>query len=66
MISKRRSLVKSVTWRVVAVLVTFLVGLIMTGNLEFALSLSLVSNFVNFVLYYFHERVWLRIKWGKR
>ena len=65
MISKRRSLVKSVTWRVVAVLVTFLVGLIMTGNLEFALSLSLVSNFVNFVLYYFHERVWLRIKWGK-
>ena len=66
MVSKRRSLLKSITWRVVAVLVTFLVGAIMTGNIEFALSLSLVSNLVNFILYYLHERVWLRIKWGRK
>jgi uncharacterized membrane protein len=66
MVSKKRSLAKSVTWRLVAIVVTFVVGYIMTGSIELAASLSLVSNVVNFILYYLHERVWLTVRWGKR
>jgi uncharacterized membrane protein len=66
MISKKRSLAKSITWRLVAIVVTFLVGYVMTGSLELAASLSVVSNLINFILYYLHERVWLTIRWGKR
>lgn len=66
MVSKRRSLVKSVTWRLIAIVITMLVGFAMTRSWAFALSLSLVSNLINFVLYYLHERVWLRIDWGKK
>jgi uncharacterized membrane protein len=66
MVSKKRSLAKSVTWRLVAIVVTFIVGYIMTGSLELAASLSVVSNVINFILYYLHERVWLTVRWGKR
>jgi uncharacterized membrane protein len=65
MVSKRRSLAKSLTWRVIAIVSTLLIGYAMTGSWAFALSLTVVSNVINFVLYYIHERVWLGVSWGK-
>ena len=65
MVSKKRSLAKSLTWRVIAVVSTLLIGYAMTGSWAFALSLTLVSNVINFVLYYLHERIWLQVSWGK-
>ena len=66
MVSKKRSLAKSITWRLIAIFVTFAVGFVMSGSWEFAASLSLVSNLINFVLYYIHERFWLKISWGRK
>jgi uncharacterized membrane protein len=65
LVSKKRSLAKSLTWRVIAIVSTLLIGYAMTGSWAFALSLTLVSNGINFVLYYLHERVWLQVSWGK-
>lgn len=65
MVSKKRSFAKSITWRVIAIVSTFVIGYFMTGSLSFAASLTLVSNVINFVLYYLHERVWLQVTWGK-
>lgn len=65
MVSKKRSLAKSITWRLIAVVTTFTVGFAMTGSIAFSASLSLVSNGINFVLYYIHERFWLKVNWGK-
>ena len=66
MITKRRSLAKSITWRLIAIAVTFIVGFVMTGSWQFAVSLSLISNLINFVLYYIHERFWLKVNWGRK
>jgi uncharacterized membrane protein len=66
MVSKKRSLAKSITWRLIAIFVTFVVGFVMSGSWEFAASLSLVSNLINFVLYYIHERFWLKVSWGRK
>jgi uncharacterized membrane protein len=65
MSTKKRSLAKSLTWRIIAVLSTFVVGYILSGSIAFAAGLSFLSNLINFVLYYVHERVWLRVEWGK-
>jgi uncharacterized membrane protein len=46
--------------------VTFIVGYVMTGSWQFAASLSLISNLINFVLYYIHERFWLKVNWGRK
>ena len=65
MASKKRSLAKSFTWRIVAILVSFVVAFVMTGSVVLAASFSFLANLINFILYYVHERVWLKINWGK-
>jgi len=63
--ARMRSLTKAVTWRVVGSLDTFLLSLIVTGSGKFALSIAGVEALTKVVLYYFHERVWRRVRWGR-
>lgn len=63
--TKQRSLLKSITWRIIAIISTFVIVYIMTKSVSFATSITIVSNIINFVLYYIHERFWLKIRWGR-
>jgi len=63
--SHRRSLTKAVTWRMTGTLDTFIVSLLLTGEPKVALSIASVEFFTKIFLYYLHERVWNKIKWGK-
>ena len=63
--TKQRSLAKSITWRLIAIISTFLIIYFMTKDTMFATSVTVVSNIINFILYYVHERVWLTVKWGR-
>ena len=64
--TKSRSFTKSLTWRLIAIISTFVITYSMTMDLSFATSLTVVSNIINFILYYVHERVWLKITWGRK
>jgi uncharacterized membrane protein len=64
-ITKKRSLAKSLTWRVLAIVVTFASIYLLTGEIDTATAGTILTNSVNFILYYFHERVWNTIGWGK-
>jgi uncharacterized membrane protein len=64
-ISKKRSLAKSLTWRVLAIVVTFGSIYLLTGEIDTATAGTILTNSVNFILYYFHERTWNNIGWGK-
>lgn len=64
--SRARSLTKSFTWRIVVVIVLFLVTYFLTGDVPRASAITIIFNLIQIVLYYFHERVWARIEWGKR
>ena len=57
-----RSLAKAVSWRIVASTDTFLISWLITGYLALATTIAGVEAVTKFVLYYFHERAWLRIK----
>lgn len=63
--TKMRSFAKSLTWRFVAVISTFIIIYVFTGDVTFATSITIISNVINFILYYVHERVWLQVKWGR-
>ena len=63
-ISKKRSLVKSVTSLVMATAATFLCIYFLTGEIVTATAGTILANSINFVMYYLHERVWIRIRWG--
>jgi len=60
-----RSILKSISWRILGTLDTVLISWIVTGDTKMALSIGSVELVTKMVLYFFHERMWNRIKWGK-
>ena len=57
-----RSLAKAISWRIIASTDTFLISWLITGYWALATTIAGVEAVTKFVLYYFHERAWLRIK----
>ncbi len=61
----KRSLVKTITWRVIATLDTFLISWFITGKLVFAGAIASLEIITKMFLYFLHERGWAKIKWGR-
>ena len=62
--SKKRSILKTLSWRIVASTDTFLLTWLVTGSPTAGLTVSGLEIITKMVLYYFHERTWLRSKFG--
>ena len=63
--SHYRSVVKTITWRVLATAITFSVAFILTGELEKAAEIGILDTLIKLGVYYSHERVWNRLSFGK-
>jgi len=61
----KRSIVKSISWRIVGTMDTILISWLVTGTLTVAFSIGTVELFTKMILYFFHERIWNTINWGK-
>ena len=61
---RRRSVAKSISWRVLGSADTFVLGYLITGNAAWAGSIAGLEVLTKMVLYYFHERAWVHIGWG--
>ncbi len=59
-----RSIVKSISWRIVGTFDTILISWLVTGKVKAALTIGSIEVITKMVLYYFHERTWTKIKWG--
>jgi len=62
---KKRTVIKTLTWRITASLTTFLIAWILTGDLLIGISIGSVEAIAKIFLYYFHERIWNNISWAK-
>jgi uncharacterized membrane protein len=60
-----RSMGKVVSWRATVTLSNFVGAWWVSGSLMSGLGFAGFALVVNSVLYYFHERTWNRIEWGK-
>lgn len=63
--SIQRSLLKTISWRLIGTLDTVLVSWFIIGNIKFAFSIGGIELITKMLLYFFHERTWEKIKWGK-
>ena len=63
--SHLRSFIKAVSWRVVGSLDTFLLSLLITGKLKYAVSIASAEAVTKIILYYLHERAWRMVRWGR-
>jgi uncharacterized membrane protein len=60
-----RSLVKAVSWRITGSIDTLIISFLVTGKLTYAFTISGVELFTKIFLYYIHERVWVKIPFGR-
>ena len=60
-----RSVAKAISWRVIGTLDTLLISFILTGEVVLAASIASIDFVTKMVLYFFHERIWNKISWGR-
>ena len=65
MSKKKRTLVKTLTWRFSATLTTVAIVWVFTGRLDIAASVGGVEIVLKMLLYYCHERAWNMVSWGR-
>jgi len=61
-----RSVVKGVSWRVVATSTTMGIVYVFFGNLELAIATGVLETAAKVGLYWGHEKAWQRVRWGKK
>ena len=63
--NKSRSIGKSISWRILASCDTILISYLITGSIAIAASIGSIEVLTKMFLYYFHERLWDRISFGR-
>jgi adenylylsulfate kinase len=63
--TKKRSILKAVSWRTWATMTTAVIVFLFTGRFALALTVGCLEVFAKMGLYFFHERLWQKIGWGK-
>ncbi len=64
LVSRKRSIVKALSYRLVIICLDFLTVYLFTGAVRIAFGFMVVSNLYTTVMYVLHERLWARIQWG--
>ena len=60
-----RSVLKGVSWRFIATMVTALVVYVYSGELAAAAIVGSIDAVAKIVLFWGHERIWQQINWGR-
>lgn len=63
-VSHKRHVAKTITYRILGTCTTFVVGWVTTGDIIIGASIGSADFFIKIVLYYAHERAWYRSKFG--
>ena len=63
--TRRRSIAKALSWRFIATVITAAVVFVLTGNFTMAAEVGLLDTSIKLGVFFAHERVWLRISYGR-
>jgi uncharacterized membrane protein len=64
--SHNRSIAKAFSFRILATIMTIVLVLLITGDLKIAGVIGAFDFISKIILFYLHERVWLKIRWGQK
>ena len=62
--ARKRHITKTITWRIIASTDTLLISWLLTGSWKIGTGIASIEVLTKMILYYFHERLWLRSKYG--
>ena len=60
MVSYKRHIAKTISWRIIGTIDTMILSAVITGSWEMGLTIGGVEVFTKMLLYFFHERVWYK------
>jgi len=63
--SNSRSLAKTITFRVLIIIADVVVVYFLTHRFDLVVTIVVLRNVVAMFLYYFHERFWNAVNWGR-
>jgi len=64
--TNRRSIAKGFSWRFFATSTTVIIVYIFFGELKTAIAAGLLETIAKVGLYWAHERIWMKIRWGRK
>ena len=64
--TRKRSLVKSIIWRIICIAVSIITAYFLTFKIDLSVAIGTTYNAITMILYYFHERFWNKLEWGKQ
>ena len=64
--TNKRSVVKGITWRVIATTTTILIVYFFFDRLDLAIAAGAIETVLKIGLFWIHERAWFKIRWGKK
>ena len=62
---KRRSVVKTISWRTLGTIDTIIISWFVVGDINFAVTIGGIEVFTKMALYFFHERAWNKSNFGR-
>lgn len=65
-VTRTRSAAKAITWRIIGTMDTFLIAWFITKEPVAAGAIASLEVLTKTILYYFHERGWNLVKWGRK
>lgn len=64
--TNKRSIVKGISWRVVATTITIAIVYFFFDRLDLAIAAGMIETVLKVAFYWLHERVWFKIRWGRK
>ena len=62
---RKRSIAKAITYRVICISMLALVTYVVTRDIMKMTSIVVIFQSIQMIIYYFHERTWERVEWGR-
>lgn len=62
----KRTIAKTISWRIFGTLITSAITWLITHELKFAMTVGVLDTIVKLGSFYLHERSWNRIPYGER
>lgn len=60
MVSYKRHIAKTISWRALGTLDTFILSWVMTGSIQLGAAIGGAEVITKTILYFFHERAWYK------
>lgn len=57
---RKRHILKTISWRIIASIITISVSFIISGSISIALNIGALEIFIKMIAYYGHERFWYK------